>query len=674
MTAVRSYLELLHGGTEGWVFAAAGTPRLGAGGKVEHPDFAETAFAYPRQLDDLEAFLAAASVQQDTWITPGLSANPIRKMDRRKSLPSQYLWCDLDAAGAQDQARAVELAANGGFLVDSGRGPGHLHLYVRLTEPVEAKQLQSLNRRLVAYLHADASPSALNGYLRPPGSLNHKPRVLTGSPATRVKMNGHGEGPGWATINLDKRWGPDRSNGFTAGQEARSEPLPDPLPAGVAVILDDPADANIDRSARLYTLVASCRSSGFTAGQSITAAHHHLPSAAKYGKRLDAEVGRILAKLPGFADDSPPPDPEDPPSGHEGLTATFVSLADVVAEKVSWLWPGRLPLGKLVLLEGDPGVGKSTVSVDLAARTSVGGVMPDGAPLERPAAVIIMSAEDGLADTIKPRLLAAGGDARMVDAFTEVTETDEGVKTTRPPTLPGDLPLLEERIRVTGARLVIVDVLAAYLSGKVDTHKDSDVRRALHQLAAVAERTGACVVCLRHLTKSGGPKAVLRGVGSVGISGQARAVLVVVPYPDPDDDRVVLAVSKCNLAPLAPSLAFRLEPDTFHDCAIAAWGGPVHMTADQLIAASDSQRQPADEDEAKGAKDAAEDFLCQTLATGDRWSADVYRAAKGERIAERTLERAKAELKVTSYRVAGTGGDPDRWYWHLPDEPPDTDV
>ena len=360
-----------------------------------------------------------------------------------------------------------------------------------------------------------------------------------------------------------------------------------------------------------------------------------------------------------------------PPVSYPRVSATFVSLADVVAEKVTWLWPGRLPLGKLVLLEGDPGVGKSTVSVDLAARTSTGGVMPDGFALERPTAVIIMSAEDGLADTIKPRLQAAAGDPRLVDAFTEVTETDRGVTTTRPPSLPGDLGLLEERVRVTGARLVIVDVLAAYLSGKVDTHKDSDVRRALHQLAAMAERTGACVVCLRHLTKAGGTKAVLRGVGSVGISGQARAVLLVVPYPDPDDGRLVLAVAKCNLAPLAPSLAFRLEDVTSHGCAIVAWGAPVGMTADQLLAASDSQQQP-DDDGAKGARDEAKDFLRQLLADGDRWSVDIFTEAKDQRIAEKTLKRAKADIGVTSYQRPGVGGDPDRWYWHLPDEDPDT--
>lgn len=304
--AIRAYLWLLHGGTEGWVFAACGTPRLGESGKVEHPDFEDQPFAIPRQLDDLVEYLLAASESKDTWVTPGLSHNPTRLLAKRKSLPSSFLWADLDGAGAQDQARAVEIASNGGFCVLSGRGPGHLHVYVRLAVPAESKQLQELNRRLVKFLHADASPSALNGYLRPVGTINHKAALLRAGPGTEVRLDGHGDGDGdgdgWEIAELEARLPPGRSTfSVMVGEEPVSAgPLPEPLPVGVAVILADPADAAVDRSARLFALVVACRAGGLSPGQTVGAARYHRPSTAKYGNRLDTEVARILAKLPPY--------------------------------------------------------------------------------------------------------------------------------------------------------------------------------------------------------------------------------------------------------------------------------------------------------------------------------------------------------------------------------------
>ena len=251
-------------------------------------------------------------------------------------------------------------------------------------------------------------------------------------------------------------------------------------------------------------------------------------------------------------------------------------LSEVTPEPVEWLWPGRLPVGKVVVLDGDPGVGKSTLALDLAARVTTGSPMPDGHRLSSAGGAIILSAEDGAADTIAPRMAAAGGDSSRVGLLQGCWEPAEDSRADnrmlRPIILPRDLPALAGAIRSYSARLVIVDVLMAYLDGRTDSYRDQDVRSALAPLIRLAEDTGACIVLIRHLSKSGGTHAVYRGGGSIGIVGAARVGLLVAPDPD-DSDRRILAVTKCNVAKMAPAMAYRLIGDGAHGCARVRWEG-----------------------------------------------------------------------------------------------------
>ena len=198
-------------------------------------------------------------------------------------------------------------------------------------------------------------------------------------------------------------------------------------------------------------------------------------------------------------------------SGHGAAVAlpAVVRLADVEPERIDWLWPGYLPLGKVVVIDGDPGIGKSTVCLDIAARVSTGSPMPDGSSGSK-GVVMVLSAEDGLADTIRPRLDAAQADAMRVITVTEIGAGQDA----RPVSIPGDLPALDAIIAAHEVKLVIVDVLMAYLAGDVNAHRDQDIRRALHVLSAAAARRGCCVLVLRHLNKSGGANAMYRGGGS----------------------------------------------------------------------------------------------------------------------------------------------------------------
>lgn len=340
--------------------------------------------------------------------------------------------------------------------------------------------------------------------------------------------------------------------------------------------------------------------------------------------------------------------------------AVVVTLSSVVPERVEWLWPTRLPAGKLVVVDGDPSTGKSTLTIDWAARVSTGGRWPDGAwcPCGD---VLLMSAEDGLADTVAPRLVAAGADMGRVHALTEVCVVDrndgedEGTVRKVPPSLPRDIPLIERVVTEHGVRLVVVDVLMAFLNGSVDSHRDQDVRGVLHQLSTMADRTGCTVVLVRHLNKAGGSNALYRGGGSIGIVGAARAAYLVGRDPE-DPDRRVLVCTKSNLAAEPPALAYRLQ-SAASGCARVEWesGAVEGITAATLLQSSEDGT-PSDE------RDAAAMWLTDFLEKGPIRSRDVKKAAQSERIAERTLHRAREKLGVQIENQ----GFPRVSYWSLP--------
>jgi hypothetical protein len=341
--------------------------------------------------------------------------------------------------------------------------------------------------------------------------------------------------------------------------------------------------------------------------------------------------------------------------------STITTVASVKPERVRWLWPRRIPFGKLSLLDGDPDKGKSTITLDLAARVTTGSPMPDGdVTLDEPAGVLVLSAEDGVADTIRPRLESAGADLERVHVLEAVWYLDENGETDeREVTLPTDVRVIERAIVERGVALLIIDPLAAYLAERVDSYKDHDVRRALRPLAALAMRTGVAMIVVRHFNKTGG-NALYRGGGSIGIIGAARAALLVADDPD-DESRRILAVSKCNLAAKPPALAYRLVPDDLHDCASIAWEGPTRYRADELLV------DPIKVDiEHSGALDAACTFLDDVLGPGDQWVKTVKDEAKAAGVAWRTVERAKAMKHVLSVKVGGKRDPEQGWKWHLP--------
>jgi hypothetical protein len=333
----------------------------------------------------------------------------------------------------------------------------------------------------------------------------------------------------------------------------------------------------------------------------------------------------------------------------------LVLVADVDREQVTWLWRDRIPRGKVTVLDGDPGTGKSTLTLTIAAKVSTSSPFPDGTRPER-ADVILLSAEDDIGDTIRPRLEAAGADLSRCWVLPDVHPEGEPP---RPPELPADLDTIEGMVKGKAAALVVIDPLMAFLSGQVNAHVDQDVRRVLASLGYMAARTGAAVVIVRHMNKGTG-SALYRGSGSIGIVGAARAGLLVAPDPD-DEGRRILAMTKSNLAKMPDALAYRLVNDERYGVARIQWDGASRHTAAELV------RHRVDEDEAPALAEAVR-VLKEILSDGPLAAGNVKRTAATAGVSERTLHRARQALGVTTRRQGfGQGA---YYVWSMPADPP----
>ncbi|MBT9140977.1 MAG: hypothetical protein DDT30_01563 [Dehalococcoidia bacterium] len=310
-------------------------------------------------------------------------------------------------------------------------------------------------------------------------------------------------------------------------------------------------------------------------------------------------------------------------------------LADVQAELVSWLWFPYIPLGKLTLLEGDPGIGKSWVSLAVATGVSLGQGLP-GAESQEPQAVVLASAEDGLGDTIRPRLDAMGANVANIHAIDGTLTFDDG-----------GLLMLENFIQMRHPALVILDPLVAYLGATVDLHRANETRAVMAKLADIAEKYRCAILAIRHLTKGGALKPIYRGLGSIDLTAACRSVLLAGSDSNDSQKRGIVQI-KSNLAPMGKAIGFELREGVFY------WTGESSLTWQRILSAEDS--------EGKSALENAIEFLKDELADGVLPAKDMCGNAEAIGISKRTLDRAKAQLGVTSRRQGGV------WVWELTDQ------
>ena len=323
----------------------------------------------------------------------------------------------------------------------------------------------------------------------------------------------------------------------------------------------------------------------------------------------------------------------------------LVNISDVQREEVRWLWKHRIPVGKLTVVEGDPGNGKSWLTMALATVVTQGSHLPGDYSLRKPQNVLVLTAEDGLGDTLRPRLEDMGADITRVRALTAVTNAKGQEQF---PSLSRDLVDVEAALQGGGYGLVIIDPINAYL-GDIDGHQDTDVRSVLGPLAQLADKYQVAVVFVRHLTKGGRDKSIYRGLGSIGYTAAARSALLVGIDPANPHLRVVVC-HKHNLAQGSPGIAFEIQDGRFF------WRGESTVTADAMLAPVSSEDSVAREE--------AADFLRETLGGGARPVKEVQHEATQIGITASTLKRARLGLGVRSGKV-GFGAD-GYWEWRLP--------
>jgi putative DNA primase/helicase len=333
--------------------------------------------------------------------------------------------------------------------------------------------------------------------------------------------------------------------------------------------------------------------------------------------------------------------------------AIMRSFSEIKPEALRWLWPGRIPLGKLTLLIGDPGLGKSLVTIDIAACISRGSNFPDGERSEV-GDVIFLSAEDDAADTIRPRLDAAGADVVRIHTLegVRITLADNSIAD-RAFNLETGIATLEDALaRLPGVRLIIIDPISAYLGG-ADSNTNAEVRGLLSPLAALAAKYGVAVLCVTHLRKSPGA-AVHRAIASIAFAAAARAVWAVAADPCDQERRLMLAV-KQNLGPNVGGLAFRVE--TKDGLPRLDWeAGAVNLNANDVLSAVEDR-------EDQSARREAESWLTELLAEGAVPVQKIKTEAKEAGFSWITVRRAKQSLGVLAEKSSYRAG----WEWRLKD-------
>ena len=311
----------------------------------------------------------------------------------------------------------------------------------------------------------------------------------------------------------------------------------------------------------------------------------------------------------------------------------MIRMSEVQSQEIEWLWYPFIPYGKLTIIQGDPGDGKTTMVLNLAAKLSKGEALDENMKVTEPVNVIYQTAEDGLAETVKPRLELAGADCERIIV---IDESDKSLSMVD--------ERLEEAIVRTGARLLILDPIQAYLGGGMDMNRANEARDMTKKLGALAEKTKCAIILIGHMNKASGNKAAYRGMGSIDFFAVARSVLLVGRVEGESNTRAVVQI-KNNLAAFGHPKAFALSEDGFK------WLGDYEITVDEVLGGITPKANKMEQ---------AKQMLRELAETQSAvLSNEIFDRANELGISKRTLENAKKELGVQTRKINNA------WYWEL---------
>ena len=327
----------------------------------------------------------------------------------------------------------------------------------------------------------------------------------------------------------------------------------------------------------------------------------------------------------------------------QNVELKLIHMEDVVSKEVEWLWYPYIPYGKITIIEGDPGEGKTTLVLKLAAALSRGLPLPcDDDKEYEPIHIIYQTAEDGIEDTIKPRLEKAGADCSMIRV---IDETDKELSMTD--------DRLEQAIIETGARLIILDPIQAYIGATVDMHRANEIRPVLKHLGIKAEKHNCAIILIGHMNKASGSKSTYRGLGSIDIQATARSVLLVARLRDKPNIRI-MAHDKSSLAPAGDAIGFEMTEDNGMVCI-----GPYDITIDELLSGNEGR--------GKKKLDIAENFIKEYFGSNKVIpSNEIMMEAAKRSIKRNTLLSAKKKLGITSDKEKAEDGT-IYWTWVMPE-------
>ena len=327
----------------------------------------------------------------------------------------------------------------------------------------------------------------------------------------------------------------------------------------------------------------------------------------------------------------------------QNVELKLIHMEDVVSKEVEWLWYPYIPYRKITIIEGDPGEGKTTLVLKLAAALSRGLPLPcDDDKEYEPIHIIYQTAEDGIEDTIKPRLEKAGADCSMIRV---IDETDKELSMTD--------DRLEQAIIETGARLIILDPIQAYIGATVDMHRANEIRPVLKHLGIIAAKHNCAIILIGHMNKASGSKSTYRGLGSIDIQATARSVLLVARLRDKPNIRI-MAHDKSSLAPAGDAIGFEMTEDNGMVCI-----GPYDITIDELLSGNEGR--------GKKKLDIAENFIKEYFGTNKVIpSNEIMMEAAKRNIKRNTLLSAKKKLGITSDKEKAEDGT-IYWTWIMPE-------